>query len=105
MEDSTAFGLIFLSSNFLISLLQIKASNKMLTKQAKIITKHNTCIEDSMKELELKLRAAEDEVTRLEVSRLRQTNKLEALTGSLFFHDMQTTLSKNTIRGTTPKVE
>jgi len=84
---------------------EIKASNKMLTKQAKIITKHNTCIEDSMKELELKLRAAEDEVTRLEVSRLRQTNKLEALTGSLFFHVMQTTLSKNTIRGTTPKVE
>ncbi len=58
-----------------------------------------------MKELELKLRAAEDEVTKLEVSRVRQTNKFEALTGSLFFHDMQTTLSKNSIRGTTSKVE
>lgn len=54
-----------------------------------------------MKELELKLRAAEDEVTRLEKSKLRQTIKLEALTGALFIHDTQTTLSKNSIRGTT----
>ena len=72
----------------------------MLTKQANIIRKHNACIEESMKELEGKLRAAEDEVTRLEKSRLHETIKLEALTGSLFIHETQTTLSKNTIRGT-----
>lgn len=42
-----------------------------------------------MKELELKLKAAEDEVTRLEKIRLRQTNKLDELTGSLFLHDKQ----------------
>jgi len=84
---------------------EIKSTNKMLTKQAKLITKHNTCIENSIKNLELKLRSAEDEVTRLEKSRLRQTNKLEALTGSIFFHDMQTTISKNAIRATTSKVE
>ena len=42
-----------------------------------------------MKELELKLKAAEDEVTKLEKIRLRQTNKLDELTGSLFFHDKQ----------------
>jgi hypothetical protein len=78
----------------------------MLTKQAKLITKHNTCIENSIKNLELKLRSAEDEVTRLEKVQLRQRNKLEALTGSTFFHDTQkTTTSKNTIRGTTSKVE
>ena len=58
-----------------------------------------------MKELELKLKAAEDEVTKLEKTRLRQTNKLDALTGSLFFHDTQTSSAKNTIRGTAPKVE
>lgn len=42
-----------------------------------------------MKELELKLKAAEDEVTRLEKIRLRQTSKLDELTGSLFLHDKQ----------------
>ena len=42
-----------------------------------------------MKELELKLKAAEDEVTKLEKIRLRQTNKLDELTSSLFFHDKQ----------------
>jgi len=55
-----------------------------------------------MKELELKLKSAEDEVTKLEKARLRQTNKLDALKGSLFLHDAQTSLAKNTIRGTTP---
>ena len=62
-----------------------------------------------MKDLELKLRAAEDEVTKLEKSRhsARQTNELEALIGSIFSPDTKATLSNNTIRGTgtAPTVE
>lgn len=58
----------------------------MLVKQATIIRKHNKCIEDSMNELELKLKTAEDEVTRLEKARLSQTNEIEVMAESILFN-------------------
>ena len=74
----------------------------MLVKQAIIIRKHNKCIEDSMKELEVKLKTAEDEVTRLEKARLCQVNELEAMTESILFHDMQTSTTNKALDDTAP---
>ena len=69
----------------------------MLVKQATIIRKHNKCIEDSMNELEHKLKTAEGEVTRLEKARLSQTNELKVMAASILFNDMQTSYSKNAL--------
>ena len=67
----------------------------MVVKQAKILKKHNKCIEDEMRELETKLQAAEAEVTMLENARLSLANEFKALTGSIIFHGIQSTLSKS----------
>jgi len=48
-----------------------------------------------MRELETKLQAAEAEVTMLENARLSLANEFKALTGSIIFHGIQSTLSKS----------